>query len=464
VTAANHRLKKARLVNEPETNAHPVLMNRSGQGRVVQDARIYEERTAAFCVLLRQQGISNTTNRLTEGGERRDKETDRRGDTDANARPCESSAVFATKRMEWEICQSQDPFTCALRLILLCFTAFGIGASAAAAEAAPSYWTTFKTHLSTQPGAFQIRFDEGDVTAPSRESVETMDSASGKLTVIRQSRRTYEAICQSNAFSIVQSPRKFSVNAPSQKDPVEVVVSPGSGFYGDTAWSRSDPIQVQVGTWDPGGTATNKVAVQVWSNYKKVWGIYYLGLPKLKPGSIHWDESRLAAATDEGSQLRATFSLEPSSGKVVKGVYHISGKMEESGDIVYSYESGAGPEQLPSIVEKRVTQARDPYAASRESFKVKLLEVQPLRSPISEHAFQAPVQESRIMTSNGVVFSNVKGKWLVPEKRLPWKPETENRRRQSIVRIVVAVAMLASFGALVLFLVRKQKQTESIVI
>jgi len=290
--------------------------------------------------------------------------------------------------------------------LLCCLLVCEVRSRAGSSERTSPDFEAFKTHLSNRIVGFELRFQEC-AAAPASEN------ANGVLMAISESCCNYQALCQQNGFSLVQGSNDFLYGVPNKKAPVQFLFKTDYGFYDDLAWLRSDSSRVRVDKWIPAGVATNYVVKKVMPEYKKVWSVYYLGLPRLKPDSIQWSETRLSALTDEGARIQADFSLDPVDGKVTNASYSISAEALESGNISYLYERKTEHGLLPTVLERQIL-ARGPSPEAC-SYKIRILELKPLVSPLPAKRYLAPVQQSHTMISNAVEFVNMRGRWRVPD-------------------------------------------------
>lgn len=220
-----------------------------------------------------------------------------------------------------------------------------------------------------------------------------------ELILVSQPSKQFAAVGQSNAFMLVQMAQKIHIPASKGSPPVPVTPTYGCGYYEEHGWLRSDASIVQLINRESRLSNDIKRFSEILAHEEEVWSIFFFGLPRLVPASAKWEGSRLIAKTHGGGNLVAEFVIDAATGIVRGADYEVTGNVPGTGRIDYSHLTAKG---WPSVFEKRVTSASDPYAAARGSTKIRIQKRVPLVFPLSEDELDAPLREAKVAISNGI--------------------------------------------------------------
>jgi len=363
--------------------------------------------------------------------------------------------------MSWITFQQADwrerPTSKTGRLGQLIFFALGIFVIRSNAQTNSSGFEAFKDRLSKPAARIEIEFSEGEVTDKPKVSIEKASSKIGEIFIVTQSVRSFFAACQSNAFTILQNPERILINNDGGKSPTYASLSFGCGYFEHQAWYRNDMTFVQLENRNSSGANTSANLSQIAYYEDKVWSICCYGLPKLNLTTIHWDGTKLKALTALGDLVSADVLLNESVGTVRKLNYVVQGKKAESAEVSYSYSPGTKAPLIPDIIERRILSAADPITAARLHFKVRILQVQTFDSTCSSDRFTAAILQSPAAVSNGVVLSQVNGKFI-PIKSIASKAEGQKIATRLVMGLMVISTVIFAF----FILKNKNNETQEI--
>jgi hypothetical protein len=277
------------------------------------------------------------------------------------------------------------------------------------AEVTTGNLEAFIQSISGNQVGYSLEFIEGEVSENATNKIEVTEGGKNGSFIVSVSQRHYKAICQSNAFALLEDPSKVVLG---NKKTISVF-----GNYGrleNNAWLLSDRdlgVMVSMDGKSTNYSVKNAVA-EIKRAESKTWCAATYGLPPMLPSSLIWSGQKFEGKTIFGSKVSGEVFIDNNS-KLVSGIsYKLSGETDESAIVLLSYTSSNSLAGLPNMIEKRIDQSVNPYYAAEYSFSIKMIERTILTNLTDSSVFMEPIQKVSSLISNGVPMARVGKKFL----------------------------------------------------
>lgn len=340
-----------------------------------------------------------------------------------------------------------------------------------ARAASPSVVEAFQQHLSSVPKAFEIEFEQGDLSAETTNKVEHLSQGTFEAYSITNPRERFSATWQSGSF-VIHKPAEVVTLTNSKNQTSLLTIQFGQGYSGDLAWSIAGQDFVRLVKLTPESLEAPPATLKlIRESEKRAWRAYFLGLPPIDPATIRWDGLTFTAVTRDGGAVTIRLHVDHKNDRVLRATFwpgFTSAASGEPNEVIYEYEPGSAIYPLPSVFRVFVRVAPDPYVAARESGNIRLLRLAKLPTPLPPEHFQPGAELTNtariLLESNSVVFAQSRAGFVpITKEDLQRNERLRLAQRSPAIRYAIFATLLAIGVAVCAVLWRtnkNQKQTQ----
>lgn len=337
--------------------------------------------------------------------------------------------------------------------------------------ASPTVVEAFQQHLSSVPKAFQIEFEEGDLSAEPTNKVEHLTQGTFEAYSRTNPRERFSATCQSGSF-VIHKPAETLTLTNSKNQTSLLTIQFGQGYSGDLAWWIAGQDFVRLVKFTPESLEEPPATLKLIREFeKRAWRAYFFGLPPIDPATIRWDGLLFTAVTRDGAGITIRLHVDHKNNRVSRATFSpgfTGAASGERNEVIYEYEPRSAIYPLPSIFRVFIRVAPDPYVAARESVNIRLLGLAKLPAPFPPEHFLPAAELTNtariLLESNSVVFAQSRAGFVpITKEDLQRNERLRLAQRSPGVRYTIFATLLAIGVAVCAVLWRtnkNQKQTQ----